>query len=823
MIHNHLLFLLLSSLTLLIVGTTASAAPLVLNANVMASDGGPPFQLGTTRNPGGKELTADRVSLLVDGKPWMGAMGEFHFSRVPEAEWRTELQKMKAGGLDVVASYVFWIHHEEVEGKWDWTGQKNLREFVTVAGQVGLKVVIRCGPWAHGECRNGGFPDWMMNKGFKLRSSDPAYLAEVNKLYQQIGRQLTGLLWKDGGPVIGVQVENEYWGPSSYMLQLKQMARDAGMDVPLYTRTGWPAPKTPYPPNQLLPMFGGYPAGFWERPISPDTVANGKNYLFLHLRIDSEIGTDQLGKLPTTEPATAQSYPYLCCEMGGGMMTSYHRRIRIDPRDIYSASLIKLASGANLLGYYMYHGGMNPDGQLSTLQESQATKYPNDLPVKSYDFQAPLGEYGQVRPHYAMLRELHLFLRDFGSELARMPMVLPEIRPDNASDTQITRWAVRTDGDAGFLFVNNYQRLHPQPAKPEVQFEVHLRGQTLRIPSQPLTIPSDESFFWPFNLDLGGAKLIYATAQPICRLVQGKTTYAIFAQTPGVAPEFVIDPAGGSVESTSGHTETADGKAIIRNPKTGTDAAIRVRGSDGRESVIILLDPQAALTCWKGQLAGQDVMCLSNANLTFDGNNLNLTYDDPAALSVSLFPAPASLTINGQPAIGKPDGLFREFSASAAAVAPIAVTTEIVQPAGPAREIHKGHGKVAEAPDDADFAAAAVWRIKLPTDTSPDRDILLRIHYTGDVARLYLDGKLIDDNFYNGTPFDLGVKRFGFDIYKKELLLKVLPLRKDAPIYLPAEAWPKFEGGPSTAALQQIDVIENQSAQFALSGTKTPS
>ena len=107
----------------------------------------------------------------------------------------------------------------------------------------------------------------------------------------------------------------------------------------------------------------------------------------------------------------------------------------------------------------------------------------NDLPVKSYDFQAPLGEFGQMRAHYHLLRRLHLFLHDYGPLLATMPVRLPSVRPESGSDTRTLRWSVRSDGTTGFLFVNNYQRLQPMPAKEDVQFELQLTGDTLRIPA----------------------------------------------------------------------------------------------------------------------------------------------------------------------------------------------------------------------------------------------------------------------------------------------------------------------------------------------------
>ena len=86
-------------------------------------------------------------------------MGEFHYARYPASEWEREILKMKAGGVDIVATYVFWIHHEEVEGQFDWSGQRDLRRFVELCGRHGMYAWVRVGPWAHGESRNGGLPD----------------------------------------------------------------------------------------------------------------------------------------------------------------------------------------------------------------------------------------------------------------------------------------------------------------------------------------------------------------------------------------------------------------------------------------------------------------------------------------------------------------------------------------------------------------------------------------------------------------------------------------------------------------------------------------
>ena len=189
------------------------------------------LKMGAPLRPDGATLVLDHDSLILNGKRWMPVTGEFHYSRYPKDEWRQELLKMKAGGVDTISTYVFWIHHEEIEGQWDWSGRRSLRQFVQLCQELGLKVIVRCGPWDHGEVRNGGFPDWLVHKGWDLRSNNTNYLAAVEVLYGQISRQLSGLLWKDGGPVIGIQLENEYDGPAEHLLALKRLAHRVGLAV----------------------------------------------------------------------------------------------------------------------------------------------------------------------------------------------------------------------------------------------------------------------------------------------------------------------------------------------------------------------------------------------------------------------------------------------------------------------------------------------------------------------------------------------------------------------------------------------------------------
>lgn len=752
------------------------------------------FKMGTAENPSGTAIGVNSRSLLRDRKPWVPVMGEFHFARCPEREWRDELLKMKAGGIDIAASYVFWIHHEEIEGEWDWSGQRNLRKFVETARDVGLDVAVRLGPWCHGEVRNGGHPDWLLAKGWKLRTNDPQYIEKARILYQQIAAQLTGLVWKEGGPVVAVQVENECNWDARYLLTLKQIARDVGLDVPLYTRTGWPIFTRGFPLGELLPLYGGYAEGFWDREITSMPGGNGSTFYFSSVR-----ASDIFGESKGPEEPGIDKYPFLTCETGGGMAVSYHRRILIDPMDVEAPALVKIGSGGTP-GYYMYHGGTNPDGKRTSLQESQETGMPNDLPEKTYDFQAPLGEFGQVRPHFHSLRLPHLFLREFGEQFAGMTPRFPDKQPTGKNDTQTLRWAVRSDGEGGALFVNNYMRAREMQAHEETQFRIKLASREVVVPREPTTIPADSVFFWPLNFDLGGVKLLHATAQPICRVEADGKTFTFFAETKGVPAEFAFD----TDVTTTGAKTQRDGLTIVKG-RSGTGAALEVR-----KHVLVLLNSETARDCYKATWQGKERVFLSSAVVVPDGDSLRLLANNTENIDVRIFPSPEKLKEQDHEIVGQQDGVFRRFVAKTASRMPIVASLEQVQAAGPARDVLKGAGGVASAPVGEDLAQAAVWRVKLPAGLDPKGDYLLRVHYKGDVIRAYLGEQFLTDDFYNGNAFELGLKRFAPAVFDKELLMKVLPLRINSPIFLEDKAKPDFGDQQSVVAIDSVELIERR-------------
>jgi hypothetical protein len=192
-----------------------------------------------------------------------------------------------------------------------------------------------------------------------------------------------------------------------------------------------------------------------------------------------------------------------------------------------------------------------------------------------------------------------------------------------------------------------------------------------------------------------------------------------------------------------------------------------------------------------------------------------LTSEDRSQLTLGIYPAPKALSG------GADDGVFTRYSPAPPPAVAFSPELVEVRNAGPAREIPLGKisEPVASEPTDADFAAAAVWRIKLPAGIAMGSNPILRIHYVGDVARFTLNGRLLVDDFYNGRSFDLGLRRFSPEIKEGELQIAVLPLRKDAVagpkqrIFLADAARPDFGDSQAVSAIVSAEIVPSYAVQ----------
>ena len=719
------------------------------------------LNLGGT-SPSGGSIAVNSFYMSIDGKPVLPVLGEFHYCRYPREQWEEQLRKMKAGGVTVVPTYVFWNVHEEQEGQFDWSGNKDLRAFVELCGKLGLWSIVRIGPFDHGEMRNGGLPDWLFTKPLEVRSNDVNYLHYTGLLYDQIAAQIRGLYYRDGGPIIGIQVENEHQHSAAswalrypleegdlttatydasitmvgvsvqdkqittaelgdlHMQTLLQMAKDRGMIAPIYTATGWGnAAVLGY---DGIPVTAGYPYPVWG-----DPGAKSEFCLFKDLH-----------KQPDYAPVryNPEDYPSFSVEMGAGIQIIYDKRPVIDPKGAEAMIVRCLGSGANAIGYYMYQGGTSPLNRAGTDFLSDAN------PKVSYDFQAPLGEYGLEKPVYRKLRLLHAFLADFGERLAPMETVLPEgwerLTPE---DRDALRFALRTDGESGFLFLVNFQDHDDGRHAQRARVDVKLGGRTLRV---PVELAKDAAAILPLNFRMGSAVLEYATAQPLMQL---GNQYFFFAPE-GMPTEYCF--AGGRRFS----------------PVPGLGSTFKYKGI----RVTTLTREQAEQALKIG-----DKILFTDATVVPE--------DDARVTLLSLGEPRFRYTVFAD---GKPS----THEASVPAVSPRFETKKVG-----ARRL------------TVDFQEAPSGSVQ---------EYFLRLDYTGDVAIGFLQNRVVADNLWQGGDWLIGLNRFRAGMQQEPLGFYFRPLTGSAPFLgtLPPAVIPDLSRGP-VLEIRELKIVP----QYKLSVT----
>jgi hypothetical protein len=465
---------------------------------------------------------SNNVYLTREGKPFIPVSGEFHYCRCDKAFWKEELLKMKAGGITVVSTYVFWLMHEEKPLDYNFEGNRDLKAFLGICKECGLAVILRMGPWCHGEMRKGGFPDWIDRMPGK-RKDNADYLSKVKRLFQRYYQEVRDYL--DGETIIGIQLENEYTGKAGHLHTLKKLASEAGFRVPYFTVTAWPPADTGY---EFLPLYGEYPAEPWantRRKLSPSFQFAIPQESNLHGKRDSE-----------RHRLKNRDYPYGTCETGCGIQATSHRREIISSDAAYATAFAAVATGANILGYYMFHGGTNPKG---LYQESKRTGYPNDYPVMDYDFQAPIDRYGYPRESFLRLKNLNYFLNTFGESFAAMqPFCNP--LPEKADDFSSPRCSVRiNEKGEGYFFISSYERNHPTKDFEALNVELDTPQGKILLPS--VNVKAGSMFFYPFNFFAGGILFDYILARPIAKVAYDGMTRYYFEEIDGVNARYCIN------------------------------------------------------------------------------------------------------------------------------------------------------------------------------------------------------------------------------------------------------------------------------------------
>ncbi|MEU4163809.1 beta-galactosidase [Actinoplanes sp. NPDC026670] len=698
-----------------------------------------------------------------DGVPVIPVSGELHYSRVPRERWAERLRQMKAGGVTVVATYVFWLHHTPQRGATRFDGNLDVAAFVDLAVEIGLDVVLRIGPWCHGESRNGGFPDWVQHAPVRHRTDDPGYLELVAGWFAEIAAAVGDRF----GKIIGIQLENELYDQPQHLVTLKRLAREAGMAAPLWTATAWGG--ADLPADEVLPLYGGYGDGFWVDADAPWDPTFRDHYFFSHVWDDAGIGADvrraQAIEAASGGPRTpSDEFPAATCELGGGMATAYHRRPRPAALDVAAIAHCKIGNGSAWQGYYMYAGGTNPGPDL---HESHATGYPNDIARLGYDFHAPIGEAGTLAPSHAELRRQHAFLSAFGHRLAEMPSSLPDVRPADVEDTSTLRWALRSDGESGFLFLSWHQPHFPLPAYRGARFKVALADGEIELPSKPIDIPPGTLARWPLNLTAGGTTVTYATASALT-LLPGDVPTLVLVAEPGIDVEIAVS-----------------GNVQILTPGL---TPVRFGGLD-----VLVLPASAAGSAWVTE-DGDRRLLLTDDELQWDAaGTLTVKASKPAAVRL----------------YDRTTAAFTELAVPQSTAPELQpVTVEQLRPAAPTVPVsygkHDGRPS-APAPETLD-ELAAVYRLHLPDFAAdPSRDPLLHITWAGDIGELRIDGHTVTDRYWDGAVWTVNLTDAGY-VSGAQVTLHLLPLAAGSPVSVPVEARARLTA--SETQLLTLDSVE---------------
>ena len=333
-------------------------------------------------------------TFLLNGTPFVIKAAEIHYPRIPQAYWEHRIKACKALGMNTICLYVFWNFHEPQEGAYDFSGQKDIAAFCRLAQEHDMYVIVRPGPYVCAEWEMGGLPWWLLKKkDIKLREQDPYYMERVKLFIDEVGKQLAPLQITQGGNIIMIQVENEYgaYGTDKpYVAAIRDIVKDAGFtDVPLF-QCDW---NSNFENNALDDLV-------WT--INFGTGAN----------ID-----DQFKRLLELRPNT----PLMCSKFWSGWFDHWGAKHETRSADELVKGMKEMLDRNISFSLYMTHGG-------TSFGHWGGANFPNFSPTcTSYDYDAPIGESGNITPKYHKVRDLLKNYLPEGSTLPDIPDAIPTI------------------------------------------------------------------------------------------------------------------------------------------------------------------------------------------------------------------------------------------------------------------------------------------------------------------------------------------------------------------------------------------------------------
>lgn len=341
----------------------------LLLAAVMAMAGHTACSAGN----GGGSFTAGDKTFLLNGKPFTVKAAELHYPRIPRPYWEHRIRMCRALGMNTICLYVFWNIHEQREGEFDFTGQNDIAAFCRLAQRNGMYVIVRPGPYVCAEWEMGGLPWWLLNKkDISLRSQDPYFMERVSRFMAKVGEQLAPLTIQNGGPIIMVQVENEYGSygeDKAYVSAIRDIVRRSGFGKVTLFQCDWESNFTLNALDDLV----------WT----------------MNFGTGADIGS-QFRRLQELRPDS----PLMCSEFWSGWFDKWGARHETRPAAAMTQGIDEMLSKGISFSLYMTHGG-------TSFGHWAGANSPGFAPdVTSYDYDAPINEYGQPTPKYHELRRV---------------------------------------------------------------------------------------------------------------------------------------------------------------------------------------------------------------------------------------------------------------------------------------------------------------------------------------------------------------------------------------------------------------------------------
>lgn len=349
------------------------------------------------------KFEAGNGTFLLNGEPFVVKAAELHYPRIPKPYWDQRIKLCKALGMNTICLYTFWNSHEPKEGEFDFSGQNDLAEFIRLCAENDMKVILRPGPYVCAEWEMGGLPWWLLKKkDIKLRENDPYFLERVDKFQKAVADQVADMTISNGGPIIMVQVENEYGSygeDKEYVANIRDMLRkNFGDDVTLF-QCDW----------------------------SSNFTLNGLDDLIWTMNFGTGANIDQqFAKLKELRPES----PLMCSEFWSGWFDKWGANHETRPSADMIEGIDEMLSKGISFSLYMTHGGTN----WGHWAGANSPGYAPD--VTSYDYDAPISESGQTTPKYWDLRKT-LSKYNNGKKLPPVPKTIKPISIKKFNFTEV--------------------------------------------------------------------------------------------------------------------------------------------------------------------------------------------------------------------------------------------------------------------------------------------------------------------------------------------------------------------------------------------------